>query len=393
MTKKLYYDNAYESTFEAMVTKNEGDYIVLNETAFYPTGGGQPFDTGFLNGKLVTNVEEIDGEIRHYLNGSIPIGTKVEGQLDWERRFDHMQQHAGQHILTAAFVELFDYQTISFHLGSEKVTIDLDVENVSPLELQEVEKLANQIILEHRGIVTKWITKEEVSQYPLRKDLSVEENIRLVIIPEFDYNGCGGTHPRNTSEVQAIKILGTERQKKKTRVEFVCGNRVLKQLQEKTAAVSKLTGLLNAPQSELEKAAIRLIDRNKTLEKELKINQDTILRYEANDLVKETVQISRQKVVKSVFQDKSLQELQTLAKYVLAKEPEVNVILVSTLNERLQFVCQREQSSINMKNLSQSVLPAINGKGGGNEKQAQGGGEAKTITPEALLTMLLHQLK
>lgn len=393
MTKKLYYDNAYESTFESMVTKNEGDYIVLNETAFYPTGGGQPFDTGFLNGKQVTNVEEVDGEIRHYLNGSIPIGTKVEGQLDWERRFDHMQQHAGQHILTAAFVELFDYQTISFHLGSEKVTIDLDVENVSPLELQEVEKLANQIILEHRGIVTKWITKEEVSQYPLRKDLSVEENIRLVIIPEFDYNGCGGTHPRNTSEVQAIKILGTERQKKKTRVEFVCGNRVLKQLQEKTAAVSKLTGLLNAPQSELEKAAIRLIDRNKTLEKELKINQDTILRYEANDLVKETVQISRQKVVKSVFQDKSLQELQTLAKYVLAKEPEVNVILVSTLNERLQFVCQREQSSINMKNLSQSVLPAINGKGGGNEKQAQGGGEAKTITPEALLTMFLHQLK
>jgi alanyl-tRNA synthetase len=393
MTKKLYYDNAYHSKFEAIVTKSEADFIVLNETAFYPTSGGQPFDTGFINGRQVTNVEEVDREIRHYLNGAIPIGTKVEGCIDWERRFDHMQQHAGQHILTAAFVELFDYQTISFHLGSEKVTIDLDVESISPLELQYAENLANRIILEQREIVTKWITQEEVSQYPLRKDLSVEENIRLVIIPEFDYNGCGGTHPRNTGEVQAIKILGAERQKKKTRVEFVCGNRVLKQLQEKTAAISKLTALLNAPQSELEKAAIRVIDRNKSLEKELKIKQDTILRYQANELVKETVQIAGQKIVKNVFEDKSLQELQTLAKYVLAIEPDVNVIFVSTINEKLQFVCQRELASLNMKNISQSVLPVINGKGGGNEKQAQGGGEAKTITSEGLLTMLLHQLK
>lgn len=393
MTKKLYYDNAYEASFKATVTKSEADYIVLNETAFYPSGGGQPNDTGFINGRQVTNVEEVDGEIRHYLNGTIPIGTKVEGRLDWERRFDHMQQHAGQHILTAAFVELFDYATISFHLGSEKVTIDLDVESISPLELEKAEKLANQIILEHRQIETKWITQEEGSQYPLRKDLSVEENIRLVIIPDFDYNGCGGTHPRNTSEVQAIKILGTERQKKKIRVEFVCGNRVLKQLHEKTTVVSKLMGLLNAPQSELEIAANRQIDRNKTLEKEMKILQETILRFEASELLKETEEIAGQSIVKNVFEDKSLQDLQTLAKYVLAKEPDVNVILVSTINGKLQFVCQRDQSSINMKNLAQSVLPVINGKGGGNEKQAQGGGEAKTISSEALLTMLLHQLK
>lgn len=393
MTTKIYYENAYQSTFVATVTKSDDDFIVLSETAFYPTGGGQPYDTGKINGKQVLNVEEVDGEIRHYLAESISVGTIVEGSIDWERRFDHMQQHAGQHILTASFVELYGYETVSFHLGTEKVTIDLNVESISTIELEKVEQLANQIILDQRKIETKWITKEEASQYPLRKNLSVEENIRLVIIPELDYNGCGGTHPRNTSEVQAITILGTERQKKKTRVEFVCGNRVLKQLHEKTATVLKLTSLLNAPQSELESAANRLIDRNKTLEKDLKVLQEQILEFEAMDLLKETTELAGHRIVKKVYEEKGLQELQTIARHVLAKDHGVNVILVSQANGKLQFLCQREQTDINMKNIAQSILPVINGKGGGNEKQAQGGGEAKTITSEGLLTMLLNQIR
>lgn len=393
MTNKLYYENVYQSTFVATVTKSEEDYIVLSETAFYPTGGGQPCDTGTINGKIVSNVEEVNGEIRHYINDSIPVGSKVEGNIDWERRFDHMQQHAGQHILTAAFVELYGYETISFHLGSEKVTIDLNVESISSTELEKVEQLANQIILEQRKIETKWVSKEELNQYPLRKTLSVEENIRLVIIPEFDYNGCGGTHPQNTGEIQTITILGTERQKKKTRVEFVCGHRVRKQIHDKTTVVSTLTSLLHAPQDELETAALRLIDRNKTIEKEIKVFQDTILQYEAQDLLKETTKVAHHRVVQATFADKGLQELQTIARYVLAIDPEVNVLFVSEINGKLQFVCQREESAINMKNLALSILPVINGRGGGNEKQAQGGGEAKTITSDALLTMLLHQLK
>lgn len=391
--KKLYYENVYQSTFVATVTKSKDDYIVLSETAFYPTGGGQPYDTGTINGKTVSNVEEVNGEIRHYISDSISVGSKVEGNIDWERRFDHMQQHAGQHILTAAFVELYGYETISFHLGSEKVTIDLNVDNISSNELEKVEELANKIILEQRKIETKWVSKEEVSQYPLRKTLSVEENIRLVIIPEFDYNGCGGTHPQSTGEVQAITILGTERQKKKTRVEFVCGNRVRKQIHDKTTVVSKLTSLLHAPQNELETAALRLIERNKTLEKEIKVLQENLLQFEAQDLLKKAIKVEHHRVVQASFADKGLQELQTIARYVLALDPEVNVLFVSEINGKLQFVCQREESAINMKNLAQSILPVINGRGGGNEKQAQGGGEAKTITSDALLTMLLHQLK
>lgn len=393
MTNKLYYENVYQSTFLATVTKSEDDYIVLSETAFYPTGGGQPCDTGTINGKIVSNVEEVNGEIRHYINDSISVGSKVEGKIDWERRFDHMQQHAGQHILTAAFVELYGYETISFHLGSEKVTIDLNVESISSTELEKVEQLANQIILEQRKIETKWVSKDEISQYPLRKTLSVEENIRLVIIPEFDYNGCGGTHPQNTGEVLAITVLGTERQKKKTRVEFVCGHRVRKQIHDKTTIVSKLTSLLHTPQNELETAAFRLIDRNKTLEKEIKVLQEKIVQFEAQDLLKEAILIEDHRVVQASFADKDLQELQIIARCVLTIDPKVIVIFVSEINGKLQFVCQREKSDINVKNLVQSILPVINGRGGGNEKQAQGGGEAKTITSEALLTMLLNQLR
>ena len=137
--------------------------------------------------------------------------TEVEGVLDWERRFDHMQQHAGQHILSAAFVELFGFPTVSFHLGKEVVSIDLDVEDVSSEQLNAVEKLANDIILENRLIEIKWVTEDELHHYPLRKQLAVTDEIRLVIIPDFDYNGCGGTHPSSTGQVSALKILSTEK--------------------------------------------------------------------------------------------------------------------------------------------------------------------------------------
>lgn len=141
-----------------------------------------------------------------------------------------MQQHCGQHILTAAFVELLNIPTVSFHLGSELVTIDLATEQLTDEQLALVEKRANEIILENRPIETKWITKEELPNFPLRKDVSVDEDIRLVIIPDYDYNGCGGTHPTSTGQVSTIKIMGTEKMKKNIRVSFVCGNRVLKQL-------------------------------------------------------------------------------------------------------------------------------------------------------------------
>ena len=234
-TEKLYYQNQSMRAFRSKLKRMDQDekgriYAVLEKTAFYPTGGGQPHDTGTINGVYVYDVEEAEGEIRHFIEERLEVDSECVGELDWERRFDHMQQHAGQHILSAAFEQVCGYQTVSFHLGKETCTIDLHTGALREEVAFQAEQLANQLILENRPIEAKWVTQEELSQYSLRKDLSVSENIRLVIIPDFDYNGCGGTHPESTGKVSSIKILHWEKQKGHARLHFVCGNRVMKNL-------------------------------------------------------------------------------------------------------------------------------------------------------------------
>ncbi|KAB2329944.1 alanyl-tRNA editing protein [Cytobacillus depressus] len=391
MESKLYYEDPYLKSFTAHLLKQEKDeqgkwYAVLDKTAFYPTGGGQPNDTGTLNDIKVIDVEEIDGEIRHYVEKELPetLGN-IAGQIDWDRRFDHMQQHAGQHILTAAFVELFSFPTVSFHLGKETSTIDLDISELTDEQALEAEKLANQIILEGRPIETKWVTESELSGYQLRKALSVTENIRLVIIPDFDYNGCGGTHPKSTAEVGPIKILDWERQKSKIRVQFVCGGRVLTQLHQKQKVIKDLTELLNAPEQGLPPAAKKLIDLGKERDKTLEFLRESLLSYEAKELLQRAEKLENGKMICEVFQDRSIQELQKLARSITAFSDEVLVFLVNETKDKLQFVCARgSKSSISMKQVSSALLSAINGKGGGNDHFAQGGGE-KLITGEQLL--------
>src|SRR5690349_4861024 len=200
MKNKLYYTDPYLKTFQTTVEQigydHAGFYIVLTETAFYATGGGQPSDTGTINDISVIQVEEIDGQIRHYLAEELPDTIEtVIGNIDWERRFDHMQQHAAQHVLSRAFVELFHIDTVSFHLGTDICTIDLDIENLTEKTALQAESLANNIIFENRPITPKWVTKEEVQFLPLRKQPTVSENIRIVIVKDFDYNACGGVHP------------------------------------------------------------------------------------------------------------------------------------------------------------------------------------------------------
>ncbi|MFK9089996.1 alanyl-tRNA editing protein [Bacillus salipaludis] len=392
MKNKLYYQNAYIRTFTALILKQEKDddgnwYVVLDQTAFYPTGGGQPYDTGTIAEKKVVNVEEMDGQIRHYLEGPIQdINKEVTGIIDWERRFDHMQQHAGQHILSAAFEQLFDYNTVGFHLGEENLTIDLETENLTTSEVEIVEELANRIILENKPIETKWVSEEELSQYALRKETKVKEDIRLVIIPDFDYNGCGGTHPKATGEVRAIKILDWERQRKKVRVQFACGNRVSNLLGDKQKLLLGLTKLLNAPEKEMEQAVIRLLENGKRLEKALEQTKESLLQYEAKELLARSNQI-----VAEVFHNRTIQELQKLARLVIAEDDAAMVMFVSTNETRLQLVGARGAARTeNMKKLIGEVLPLINGKGGGNDSFAQGGGDALMPAEQILQQLLTH---
>jgi alanyl-tRNA synthetase len=383
MEYKLYYQNSYIQSFSTKLIKQVMDetgsyYVVLEETAFYPTGGGQPFDTGKLNDISVINVEEIDGEIRHYIKSPIlDTSSKVDGEINWERRFDHMQQHCGQHILSAAFEELFGYKTISFHLGQEELTIDLEIENLSDEEATEVEKRANQIILENRLIETKWVSESELSQYPLRKQLSVTENIRLVIIHDYDFNGCGGTHPNSTGQVGSIKILDWEKQKRKIRVRFICGNRVLRHLHQKHNIILELNKLLNAPEQGLVQSLTRLLDTTKNTEKQLEDLRAILLQNEAIQLLNEKTVINNRAIIMKIMQDRSMKELQKLAKLIIDRDEEAIVFLLSEIQSQIQVVAGRGNNmEDSMKDLLNKLLPLINGKGGGNDAFAQGGGEA-----------------
>jgi alanyl-tRNA synthetase len=397
MTIKQYYQDAYMKTFQTSIQDQQQDesgwYVVLEQTAFYPTGGGQPHDTGTLEDKRIINVEEVNGEIRHYIEEPFEdISGVVKGQIDWERRFDHMQQHAGQHILSAAFAEALQYETISFHLGKEVLTIDLNVSDISESDAQQAEELANRIIREARAIETKWVTEAELSNYPLRKQPSVTGEIRLVIIPNFDYNGCGGTHPRSTSEVGAIKILDWEKHKGHIRLQFVCGDRVLYQLDRKHGILKELTGVLQAPEENMVSTVERMIAKQKEQEKALEGLKEILLTYEAEGLLGKGTPKDEHTLIQKAYEDRPIQELQKIAQHIISKREEAIVLLVVQNDQKLQLVAAKGSSpSVNLREVGQKVFPLINGKGGGKESFVQGGGEA-VMNKEDLLEKLVNEL-
>ncbi|WP_226677659.1 alanyl-tRNA editing protein [Rossellomorea aquimaris] len=395
MTVKQYYQDAYMREFQTSIQDQQQDesgwYVVLEETAFYPTGGGQPHDTGTLQDKLIINVEEVNGEIRHYIEEPFDdISGVVEGQVDWERRFDHMQQHAGQHILSAAFAEALQYETISFHLGKEFLTIDLNVSDMNESDALKAEKLANQIIREARPIETKWVTEAELYSYPLRKQPSVTGEIRLVIIPDFDYNGCGGTHPRSTSEVGAIKVLDWEKHKGHIRLQFICGDRVLHQLHRKHGLLKELTSVLQAPEENMVSTTEQLISKQKEQEKALEGLKEVLLSYEAEGLL--GIQKDDYTLIQKAYSDRPIQELQKIAQHIVSKREEAIVMLVVQNDQKLQLVAAKgTHPTINLREVAQKVFPLINGKGGGKESFVQGGGEA-VMSKDELLEKLVNEL-
>lgn len=397
MTRKLYYQDAYMKTFQTKIQNQQQDdfgwYVVLEKTAFYPTGGGQPHDIGTIKGKRIISVEEVNGEIRHYIEEPFEdTSGVVEGTIDWDRRFDHMQQHAGQHILSAAFAEELQYETISFHLGKEILTIDLDVSEIQESDAVKAEALANQIIRENRTIETKWVTEAQLSDYPLRKQPSVTGEIRLVIIPDFDYNGCGGTHPLSTSEVGAIKILDWEKHKGHIRLQFVCGDRVLNQLHRKNELLKELTGVLQSPVETMVSTAQRLIAEQKEQEKALEGLKEILLTYEAEGLLGEGTSQEGYTLIKKTYTDRPVQELQKIAQHIVAKREEAIVLLVVQNDQKLQLVAAKGSlPSVNLREVAQKVFPMISGKGGGKESFVQGGGEA-VMSTEELLETLVNQL-
>lgn len=389
MKEKLYYQDAYIQDFTAEIVQRGEDetgiFVELNRTAFYPTGGGQPCDVGTLNDIEVTQVEEVEGQLRHYLVQALPASvTNVRGRIDWERRFDHMQQHNGQHILSASFEEIAGLPTVGFHLGREVVTIDLDTPSISDELMRQAEDLANQMIVKNLPIEAKFVHPEELVLYPVRKAPTVEENIRLVIIPEFDYNPCGGTHPRRTGEVGMIKLLGWEKQRGRVRLSFIAGFRVLEFTRQQQAILQQMTRLMICTEQELPAQVTRLMDEQKETYKLLQEAKAELIRYEQQELLQQAEITHGMRVVSKVFHGRSMQELQQLAQQLTASDKDCLVLLLS-ITDKCQLVFARgEHLQVDVTALLKQVLPVIGGKGGGKPEMAQGGGTVPEHPEEVL---------
>lgn len=394
MTHKLFYADPYLQTFTAQITKQARDkddnlYVVLTQTAFYPTGGGQPHDTGQLNQVPIINVEEIDGEIRHYVTEEIHA-DEVTGYVSWKRRFDHMQQHAGQHILSAIFGDHFNIPTIGFHLGRAIVTIDLETSNLSIETAEEAAYLANQIVLENRPITVRWVSLEEAKQLPLRKDPTVTENIRVVIIENLDYNGCGGTHPKQTGEVGPLQIINWERHKGNIRLTFVCGWRAIELMQRNQSLVKDAAQQLHSKESDIPNKIKQLLSAQKENEKELQAANEKLILVEASELLQQAEKTPFGKQIAVSFTDRSMQELAKLAAILTEKDEHAITYFVTENGENLQCICACGNAvTQNMNTLLKAALPLIEGKGGGNPKSARGGGKAM-VTGEVFLLHLIQ---
>ncbi|ASS74556.1 alanyl-tRNA editing protein [Tumebacillus algifaecis] len=389
MSRKLYYEDAYLKSFTAAVVEhgveeNGTPYVVLDQTAFYPVGGGQPCDLGTINGVAVVDVEEVDDRILHRLAAPLPDGNVISAELDWSRRRDLMQQHTGQHILSAAFEDLFAAETVGFHLGREVTTIDLTVAELTQEMVEQAEAVANRIIFENRPIEARFVTAEELAAMPLRKPPTVTENVRIVSVQDFDYSPCGGTHFAHTGEVGPIKVLSWSKYKGNTRLELVCGWRTLQAMTDKQLILKNLSRQLTSSEADLPSNVERLLQEKKELDKQLQESKDKLLTTEAQEALQHAIVQDTLKIVALTLDGRTIPELQKLGQHITAQEPNAIALLV-TSGDKTQLVFARgAQVPVKMNELLKETLPLIEGKGGGNPDTAQGGGSANVATADVL---------
>lgn len=393
-TERLYNNDPYLKEFEAEVIEvlpYEGKHaIVLNKTAFYPEGGGQAYDTGYLDDARVLQVIENNGEILHIVDRQ-PQAKKVKGLINWSRRFDLMQQHTGQHILSACFEKLFNGSTDSFHMGKDIVSIEININNFSPNDAEDLESMANDIIYSNLPITTSIVTNEELLSLPLRKVPKVTENIRIIEIKEIDYSPCGGTHVRATGEVGMIKIKNWEKCKGGIRFTFVCGSRALKGYSMENKIIRALGEKFSVRDSDIVEAVDKMLSDFRNTEKLLSAATQELIKVEAENIIKECPLVGSIRLVNKIFDNRNINDAKLLAQY-LTQVPGT-IALLACRNENAQVIFTRsEDLDIDMNALFKTVLHIIDGKGGGNSRTAQGGG-SKVDSIEDFMNSAENMLK
>jgi alanyl-tRNA synthetase len=369
MTERLYNADPYLKEFTARVVAKTEKGVVLDRTAFYPTGGGQPCDLGTLNGVEVTDVFEVGEDVVHVVPQ--PLEGDLRGVIDWERRRDHMQQHHGQHVLSESFIRVAQAQTTSFHLGRKECSIDLD-RNVSPVDIERAETLANMVVFESRPVQVSYYAPDEARNLPMRKPPPAEPRIRVVTVKDFDCQACCGTHPRTTGEVGVVCVTGVERPKGATRVHFVCGFRALTEARENGRVLRSAGQMLSTGREGLEKAVDRALEETAQLRRALAAAERKLADYLGKELA------ARGRIIVEVLEDKGIESLRVLATAIAAQPGKV-AILGGTGVTSSVVLARSADLGIDLRPLFKDVLAAVQGKGGGTANFVQGGGPGKDV--------------
>ena len=383
MTQRIYYQEPYRRTFDATVVAveshvREGDggpvvaghtEVILDQTAFYPTSGGQPYDTGTLGGAAVTDViDREDGSIAHIVSGALNPGEVVIGEIDWARRFDHMQQHTGQHVLSAAFDRLCGVRTESFHMGQLSSTIDL-ARDVTASEIAAAEDDANRIVWEDRAVAIRFATAEEAAAMPLRKESGRTGALRLIDVTDYDLSACGGTHVERTGGIGVIAISSSERFKGGSRIEFLCGERALQRFRVWRGALSAIQKHLSVPPIDMAASIERIQEDAKTVQRALREFQDKLAIHEAGALL-----ARGSTLIVDALEGLDAQGLKAIALAATAAQPDAVVALFTSTSPAQVVIARGANSRIDAAAFLKQLTAQFGGKGGGKPDLAQGGG-------------------
>lgn len=392
-TRRLYHENSYLQEFDAQVVeiieypKNRYG-VVLNQTAFYPESGGQPYDTGVLQDIPVIEVRQQDDTIIHIVEQR-PNAILVTGKINWSRRFDHMQQHSGEHILSGAFLDLFGVYNIGFHLGDCMTTIDLAIDALTDQQIEQAEQRANEIVFANRPIHCSFIDKEQLTKLKLRKELTKPyDTIRIVDMDGFDCCPCGGTHTASTGEVGLIKIRSWERIKTGVRIEVLCGLRALTDYQLKNKITNILSTELSVTAEHILPAFNKQSERLHELNKELVDIKKIITKHTADKLISQAEVTGGIRII--CFSEQHSAGLNQLAS-MLTAHPKTIALLGATNPETAKssilFACSPD-IELHMGAELKAALQLVSGKGGGSAQHAQGGFAGKSS-----LDLVLEQAK
>jgi alanyl-tRNA synthetase len=390
MTDRLYYRDPYLRTFDATVEQVEprGDrwFVTLDRSAFYPTSGGQPFDTGTLADRRVVDVVDADdGTVLHHLEAkpdAAPpaVGATVHGEIDWARRFDHMQQHTGQHVLSAAIVKVCRTRTLSFHLGAAVSTIDLERE-LSPAEIAAAETEANRVVWEDRPVAIRFVTAEEAAALPLRKEPARGGTLRLVDVEGFDLSACGGTHVARSGAIGIIAVSSWERFKGGQRLEFLCGGRALGRWRSFRDTIAAGVRLLSVLPEEIPATVERMQADARDQKRAAAALQTELAKFRATELAALAERINSVAVVVRAI-DADANGLKALASAVTAV-PGYAVVLVSTARPALVVAARSGDVAVSAQQIIAALTSKFGGRGGGKPELAQAGGV--DAAPEEIL--------